>query len=130
MARRLVFGACAVLGAVASSGCSLILVDKPPIGDGPIPSGLCTSSPVIPILDLGAATFSTTLAVMALAENSPDSEDEELFAILAGATGATMGYTAAKGFSWSNECRRRQAMSEAALTSHLRAVSTAPDPFK
>ena len=116
-----------VLGsAVLMSGCSALFMSRPPLGDGPLPEGTCATSAALPVLDVAMSAVTVVGAVANSDEG--DSWDE---ANLAGGAlaAAAWAYSAYKGFNWTAECRRRQALSEQAIADHLRTLArNAPTP--
>ena len=120
---------CLVLAsAFLVSGCSALLMSRPPLGDGPLPEGTCSESVVAPVLDVAMGVLTVVTAV----DRANDDEEEDFtnmaFGILAG--GGGWAYSAYKGFGWTSECRRRQALSEQAIADHLRTLARnarAPD---
>ncbi len=113
------------------SGCSALFMSGPPPGDGPLPEGTCETSVVAPALDAGVSAF-WVLPTVGLAVDGDSWDDSQsgwvgapkeagiaMFGLLAGA----WGYSAYKGFTWTSECRRRQALSEEAIADHLRTLA-------
>lgn len=103
-------------------------MSRPPLGDGPLPEGTCAESVLAPVLD---AAMSALMVVSAVGAASDDTEDYEdvVYAIMAIPAGA-WGYSAYRGFTWTSECRPRQALSEQAIADHLRTLARtarAPD---
>ncbi|WP_423929634.1 hypothetical protein [Candidatus Palauibacter sp.] len=114
-----------VLGsAVLLSGCSVIFLNKPPPGDGPLPTGSCTMSKAAPIFDvIGSANYALP-AILSDADlediGLPSGTAARAF-WAAGAAG--LAYSAVTGFKSTSECRRRQLMSEQAIADHLRTLA-------
>ena len=105
------------------SGCSVLLMNGPPPGDGPLPEGTCSTSVVAPALD---AAWSALWVFGLVATTSDDNQNDyvdEVYAVAFGLPAAGWGYSAYKGFTWTSECRRRQALSEEAIADHLRALA-------
>ena len=116
-----------VLGSVLLlSGCSTLFVSKPPLGDGPLPTGTCTTSAFAPFLD---GTLAALYGVSALRLSLTDFEDEDLqdarpYGIGASVVlGGIFGLSSYRGFKWTGECRARQSMSEEAIADYLRTLS-------
>lgn len=101
-----------------TSGCSVALMNKPPAGEAPIGRGDCTRSVAAPVIDAAVALGLLTGAQA----SSLDTEGE----IVRGAVIAGTAYSAVRGFLWSRECKRRNALSEQAIRSglHRRAVAS------
>ena len=108
----------------------MLLVSKPPGGEGPLPEGSCTTSAMIPALDLVEGVAGLGYAIHTL--NESDGGWLDLSPIVAGGLGVyglAFSYSAYQGFSWTSECRRRVAMSEEeatseeAITAYLRTIS-------
>lgn len=106
-----------------SSGCSYLFMEKPPPGTDPVPRGYCTRSILAPAADVyGAVGWLGMIALLAedtdgiTSENAPG-------VVVASALGAGATYSAIRGFGWSRECKRRNALSEQAILDHLRMVS-------
>ncbi len=98
MYRRLI-----AIGALATltSGCSLVLVDGPPryiAANDPVPSGACTASNTIPLVDAVGA-----VAGVATALTSSDGDAVRFGAVAGGA----LGFSSYTGFRRVRECRRR-----------------------
>jgi len=78
---------------------------------------------------MGAGLVVATVGIISEHDISTDSGAE----MVAGATmlgAAGWGYSAYKGFGWTSECRRREALSEQAIADHLRTLARnagAPD---
>ena len=119
---------CGVLGSVLFlSGCSMALVDKPPLGDGPLPRGTCSTSTVAPTLDAAAAIPWGLASVVSLAAASSGDTGTEfvtpaMVAVPSLLIGGALTYSAVRGFKWTSECRERQSMSEQAMADYLRNV--------
>ncbi len=116
-----------ILVASSVNGCSLTLLKKPRLADGPAARD-CTTSRVAPALDAAAAG----LVVVGLARgltHEPEGFDLELISDAAAVAMLTppallSAYSAARGFGWTSECRRRQALSEEAIAAYLRTLVT------
>ncbi len=115
--------ACVVIGsAFLLSGCSVFFLNRPPPGDGPLPTDSCTTSRAAPILDAVGAAAYTTLVFL------PDEDRENLGfrktgilnRLVAASSALGMASFAVTGFKSTSECRRRQLMSEQAIADHLR----------
>ena len=119
---------CLVLAsAVLMSGCSALFMSRPPLGDGPLPDGTCATSALAPVLDaaMGAFMISGMIGIA-----TDDDEDDDVALVIAALPTAAWGASAYKGFNWTDECRRRQSLSEEAIADHLRALARnagAPD---
>ncbi|WP_419948349.1 hypothetical protein [Candidatus Palauibacter sp.] len=114
---------------LAMSGCSLVLVNKPPPGDGPVSRGDCTRSIVAPVADVVYGVV-FPLGFLAMAADDADgiaSDDLPGVAVLAvWAAGGT--YSAVRGFGWTSDCKRRNALSEEALADYLRGSPSGAPP--
>ena len=119
---------CGVLGSVLFlSGCSMALVDKPPLGDGPLPRGTCSTSTVAPTLDAAGAIPWGLVSVVGLARVLSDEPEtgfvtNEMGTVMSLLIGGAFTYSAVRGFKWTSECRERQSMSEQAMADYLRNV--------
>ena len=144
---------CLTLGsALLMSGCSVLLVSRPPPGDGPLPEGTCSTSAAAPVLDASMGALWGLAIVGLMTEgldldldlvqfsevdhaarvparrtsvgslSSATADDVGIIGLLAFPM-AGFGYSAYKGFNWASECRRRQALSEEAIADHLRALA-------
>lgn len=106
------------------NGCSLLFVNPPPAGDGPLPEGTCSTGSLIPVVDLSLSAVWGITGIDVYANQghlfNPD-EDAILGAALIVA-GTIQGYSAVRGFGWTTNCRKRQAMSEEAIADYLRTV--------
>lgn len=114
--------------AVLSTGCSVLFMEKPPTGDGPVARGNCTRSLVAPVIDglvglayLGQAASSD----LQIWESSGLSADEDInaYRLTSLVLAAGMSYSAIKGFGYSSSCKRRNALSEQAVLDHLRNLA-------
>ena len=121
---------CLVLGsALVLSGCSALFVSKPPLGDGPLPKGSCTTSALAPALDVSMAALQAIGSLKVALDDSDryiSDEGRDLRPYVAGSgllTAGALSFSASRGFKWTRECKARQEMSEAALVDHLRALS-------
>lgn len=110
-----------VLVSVASSGCSLLFMDKPPVADGPLALGDCTRSVVAPGVDGGFALYNLSQAAHPDLRAWGDS-NETTYRVGAALAAAVAGYSAIRGVGWSNTCKQGTTLSEQAITDHLRAV--------
>ncbi|MCZ0935450.1 MAG: hypothetical protein OXJ54_09735 [Gemmatimonadetes bacterium] len=121
---------CLVLAsAVLMSGCSALFMSRPPLGDGPLPEGTCATSALAPVLDAAMSAFMVS-GMVAIATDEVENDLEEVGFVILGLPTAAWGYSAYKGFNWTSECRRREALSEEAIADHLRALARnagAPD---
>ncbi len=119
-----------LLVGLSVNGCSLALLEKPRLADGPAARD-CTTSPVAPILDAAGAGLMVAGIVRVLTYQSDDLlvpdviSDGAMTAILA-PPGLLWGYSAARGFGWTSECRGRQSLSEDAIADYLRTLSRTP----
>ena len=119
---------CGLLGSVLFlSGCAMALVDKPPLGDGPLSRGTCSTSAVAPTLDAAAAIPFGLASVGGLAAVLSDEPELGFFSPEIGTAiillmGGAFTYSAVRGFKWTSECRERQSMSEQAMADYLRNV--------
>jgi len=104
------------------SGCSALFMSRPPLGDGPLPSGTCSTLPVAPVLDVAMGALWGVVTVAGATTNE-EVENRGAVVATAGLMTAGWGYSAAKGFGWTSECRLRQALSEQAISDHLRVLA-------
>ncbi len=105
-----------------SSGCSYLFMEKPSPGTDPVPRGYCTRSILAPAADVYGAVGS--LGFVALATEDEGITSEEIpAAVIFSALSAGATYSAIRGFGWSRECKRRNALSEQAILDHLRMAS-------
>jgi len=114
-----------LLVVLSANGCSLALIKKPRLAEGPAARD-CTTSPVAPILDLTAASVSSALLVRGLSNDDSFFDGPEWDAIAVAVLGGPAllwGYSAARGFGWTSECRSRQSVSEEAITDYLRTLT-------
>ena len=112
---------CLVLAsAVLTSGCSALFMSRPPLGDGPLPEGTCATSAFAPVLD---AAMSALMIRTMVAIATDDDKDDDAALVVGGLPTAAWGVSAYKGFSWTSECRRREALSEQAIADHLRTLA-------
>lgn len=124
---------CGVLGSVLLlSGCSFALVDRPPVGDGPLARGTCSTSAIAPVLDLsGAAFWGFAGGVNLAAGLSDEPETGYVTHEAAGAAALLIAgvytYSAVSGFKRTSACRERQSLSEQALVDYLRSVRLSTD---
>ncbi len=116
---------CLVLGSVLLlSGCSVLFLNEPPPGGGPLTRGSCTTSRVAPSLDGSLAAAYGFLLPLRYALGEDDGDGFSLFELSASLlAGAALGYSAHQGFKWTSECRARQLMTEEALADHLRKLA-------
>ena len=118
---------CLVLGSVLLlSGCSTLFVSKPPLGDGPLPAGTCTTSAFTPFVDgTMAVLFGVSALDIALTDfEDEDAQDARPYAVGASLVlGGALGLSSYRGFRWTSECRARQSMSEEAIADYLRTLS-------
>ncbi|MCY3699593.1 MAG: hypothetical protein OXH46_08160 [Gemmatimonadetes bacterium] len=115
-----------LLVVLSANGCSLALIKKPRLAEGPAARD-CTTSPVAPILDVAAAGASAALLVRGLSNDDSFFDGPEWDAIAVAVLGGPAllwGYSAARGFGWTSECRSRQSVSEEAITDYLRTLAT------
>lgn len=125
---RLVARLLLLLVALSGNGCSLALLKKPRLASGPAARD-CTTSLVAPVLD-AAASGLMVAGIVRVFTYEPTGftievlSDEEAAAILA-LPAVLWGYSAARGFGWTSECRGRQSLSEEAIADYLRTL-TAP----
>ncbi len=124
---------CGVLGSVLLlSGCSLALVDRLPVGDGPLPRGTCSTSVMAPALDAsGAAFWGFAGGVNLAAGLSDEPETGYVTHEAAGAAALLIAgvytYSAVSGFKRTSACRERQSLSEQAIADHLRSIRLSTD---
>jgi len=107
------------------SGCSLVLLDKPPPGDGPLPDGSCTTSKAAPLLDVAGVPLGLLAALASQIQLFEEVDPAERVAGAVGgvAMAGVSGYSAVSGFKSTSACRRRQSMSEQAIADHLRILA-------
>ncbi len=114
---------CLVLAsAVLASGCSALFMSRPPLGDGPLPEGTCATSALAPVLDAAMSALMVS-TIVHVATDEVEHDGEEVVSVILGLPAAAWGVSAYKGFSWTSECRRREALSEQAIADHLRTLA-------
>ena len=107
-----------------STGCSVLFMEKPPPGDGPVPRGDCTRSVVAPVADIVYGVVSPLGLLELAADDSDGRSSRDTGAVLVTAAWAAAGlYSTVQGFGWSGECKRRNALSEQAIADYLRTVA-------
>jgi hypothetical protein len=109
--------------ALASSGCSLLFMEKPPPGNGPVPRGNCTRSIVAPVLDVVDGLGPLVWTLGAAETDGLDDDTVAGVRVVAAASLALHTYSAIRGFGWSSECKERNALSEQAMADYLRTIS-------
>lgn len=118
-----------VVIALLSSGCSMLFMTRPPKVPGPVARGDCTRGVAAPVIDGVISLGHLGQAAGIWGESRADFDTDEAYdrnrigsAIIAGA----FAVSAAHGFKWSSECRRRTALSEQAIRDHLRGIGQVP----
>lgn len=119
-----------LLVALSVNGCSLALIKKPRLADGPAARD-CTTSSVAPILDAAAAGVATAGLIHILSTDSgswlwSEAEANAIGTAIFAPPALLWGYSAARGFGWTSECRGRQSLSEEAIAGYLRTLSRTP----
>ena len=117
----MVLGSTLVLG-----GCSAVFVNQPPPGEGPLPSGACTTSRAAPFLDAVGSVAYAAAAVLP----DHDLEDIGLFTgtgarITSAGMAGGLGYSGLTGFRSTSNCRDRQQLSRREVAAHLRTLDRA-----
>ncbi|WP_420637091.1 hypothetical protein [Candidatus Palauibacter sp.] len=113
-----------LLVSALSAGCSILFMEKPPPGDSPVARGYCTRSIIAPVADVVYGVVSPLGVLAMVADDSDGLSSEDSGGVVAAAAWAAAGsYSAVRGFGWSGECKRRNALSEQAIADYLRKVA-------
>ena len=120
-------GFAAVLAtALLSSACSMLFMRRPPRAEGPVAPRDCTRGIAAPVLDgvIGLGHLGQAAAIWGESRADFDTEEDyDRFRLGSALIAGAFAVSAAHGWTWSAECRRRATLSEQALRDHLRTLA-------
>lgn len=115
-----------LVGALLSSGCSMLFMRRPPKGEGPVARGDCTRSFAAPVIDgvVGWGHLGQAAGVWGESRDAFDSDDAyDGYRVGSAIIAGSFIVSQVHGALWTVECRRRNTLSEQAIRDHLRVLA-------